>query len=153
MYWRLGSAYRKNGSDANREAFRQIVQSGPPPGLIAFAGETPVGWCQLTPRNELQFLDRQRPNSLARVDELPVWCISCFYVRKGRRKAGVTAALVHDAIRVARAQGVTALEAYPLDREYSTSSTFTGFATTFEKLGFRTVMRRDQARPIMRYYF
>jgi GNAT superfamily N-acetyltransferase len=153
MYWRLGSAYRKNSPDANREAFCQIVQAGPPPGLIAFDGETAVGWCQLTPRNQLAFLDRQRSNSLARVDELPVWCISCFYVRKGRRKTGVTAALIQEAIHVARVQGAAALEAYPLDRAHSTSSTFTGFASTFAKLGFQTVARRDPARPIVRYYF
>jgi GNAT superfamily N-acetyltransferase len=153
MYWRLGSAYRKNSRDANRDLFRDIVQAGPPPGLIALDGETPVGWCQLTPRNELAFLDRSRPNPLSRLDDLPVWCISCFYVRKGRRKSGVTAALIREAIGVAQFQGAVALEAYPLDREHSTSSTFTGFATTFAKLGFQTVARRDPARPIMRYYF
>jgi len=28
------------------------------------------------------------------VDDVPVWSLSCFYVRKGYRKKGVTAALI-----------------------------------------------------------
>jgi hypothetical protein len=43
-----------------------------------------VGWCQLTPRDALPWLDRAW--RLKRVDVVPVWSLSCFYVRKGYRK-------------------------------------------------------------------
>src|SRR5262249_10517280 len=33
----------------NKTAFREIVERGPPPGLLAFDGDIAVGWCQLTP--------------------------------------------------------------------------------------------------------
>ena len=36
MYWRLGGAYREAPPGANREALRQIVKRGSPPGLLAF---------------------------------------------------------------------------------------------------------------------
>src|SRR6516162_5414485 len=39
MYWRLGGAYREAPRGANREALRQIVERGCPPGLLAFDGE------------------------------------------------------------------------------------------------------------------
>ncbi len=53
MYWRIGSAYRRNSFESNRAAFCEVVTRGPPPGLLAFDGEVAVGWCQLTPRDAL----------------------------------------------------------------------------------------------------
>src|SRR5215471_19149557 len=58
MYWRIGRAYRKNPREENKTAFRKIVERGPPPGLLAFDGDLAVGWCQLTPRDVLPWLDR-----------------------------------------------------------------------------------------------
>ncbi len=52
MYWRIGAAYRGHG-ESNRRAFRNIVRKGPPPGLLAYEGGVAVGWCQLTPRDDL----------------------------------------------------------------------------------------------------
>jgi hypothetical protein len=50
MYWRIGNAYRKKPRSENKAAFRKVVKLGPPPGLMAFYDDLPVGWCQLTPR-------------------------------------------------------------------------------------------------------
>jgi GNAT superfamily N-acetyltransferase len=149
MYWRIGSEYRKRSGDANKAAFRKIVRHGPPPGLLAFHNDLSVGWCQLTARIEVQWLDRNR--FLKPVDETPVWSISCFYIRKGFRRQGITETLIREALTVARKAGAPALEAYPLDRRFTPSSSSTGFATTFRKLGFKQVLARDPGRPIMRY--
>jgi hypothetical protein len=58
MYWRLGAAYRTQPRQRNKAAFREVVRRGPPPGLLAFDGDVAVGWCQLTPREALPWLDR-----------------------------------------------------------------------------------------------
>ena len=149
MYWRIGAAYRKRPPDNNKAAFRQIVKRGPPPGLIAFDGELAVGWCQVTPRDALPWLDREW--RLKRVDQVPVWSLSCFYVRIGYRKQGVTSALISAALKVAKRAGAAALEAYPLDAAKTPSSSFTGYATAFERAGFKTVACHVPARPIMRH--
>ena len=60
MYWRIGSEYHKRAREKNRSAFRKIVKHDPPPGLLAFDGERAVGWCQLTPRDDLHWLKRAR---------------------------------------------------------------------------------------------
>ena len=91
MYWRIGAAYRRQPREKNRAAFRKIVKRGPPPGLLAFDGDVAVGWCQLTPRSALPWLDHQW--RLKRVDDVPVWSLSCIYVRIGYRKRGVTSVL------------------------------------------------------------
>lgn len=149
MYWRIGSEYRKRPGEANKADLNQIVLKGPPPGLLAFEGDLPVGWCQLTPRDALPWLDKTW--RLQRVDDVAVWSLSCLYVRKGYRKRGVTTALIKAALQAAKQAGAPALEAYPLDASLSPSSTGTGFASTFEHLGFKTVARHFAPRPIMRH--
>ena len=149
MYGRIGSAYRKRPRDKNKAAFREVVRRGPPPGLLAFDGGTAVGWCQLTPREALPWLDRTR--LLKRVDALPVWSLSCFYVRKGYRRQGITSALIAAALKAARRANAPALEAYPFDATVSPSASGTGYASTFARAGFKTVARRTPARPIMRH--
>jgi len=149
MYWRIGSACRTRPRHENRAAFREVVRRGPPPGLLAFDGDLAVGWCQLTPRDALPWLDRTW--RLARVDDARVWSLSCFYVRKGHRRRGVTAALVAAAMKAARRGGAPALEAYPLDATLTPSASSTGFASTFARAGFRAVARRVPPRPIMRH--
>ena len=149
MYWRIGAAYRKRGGNKNRNAFREIVEVGPPPGLIAFDGDRAVGWCQLTPREELLWLDRN--SRLKRVDDLPVWSLSCFYIRIGYRRKGVTAALIDAALKAAKRARAPALEAYPLDASKTPSTSSTGFATTFARAGFKTIACHTASRPIMRH--
>jgi GNAT superfamily N-acetyltransferase len=50
---------------------------------------------------------------LRSVDDLPVWSIPCFYIRRTHRRHGVMAALIEGAIEAAA--GAPALEAYPID--------------------------------------
>lgn len=149
MYWRIGSQYRKQSREANKQAFWEIVKTGPPPGLLAFDGDLAVGWCQLTPRDNLPWLDRAW--RLKRVDDVPVWSISCFYVRIGYRRQGVTAALIEAAKKCAKRAGAPALEAYPLDADLTPSSSGTGYASTFARAGFKIIARHTPPRPIMRH--
>jgi GNAT superfamily N-acetyltransferase len=149
MYWRIGRAYRQRPREENRAAFREVVKRGPPPGLLAFDGDMAVGWCQLTPRDAVPWLDRAW--RLKRVDDVPVWSLSCFYVRKGYRRRGVTSALIAAAVKAAQNAKAAALEAYPLDAELTPSASWTGYASTFARAGFKTVARRVPPRPIMRH--
>jgi GNAT superfamily N-acetyltransferase len=149
MYWRIGNDYRKRPHEANKAAFCELVKDGPPPGLLAFDGDVAVGWCQLTPREALPWLDRAW--RLKRVDDAPVWSLSCFYVRKGYRKRGVTSILIVAALDAAQQAGASALEAYPLDGNLTPSASHTGYASTFARAGFKIVARHVPSRPIMRY--
>ena len=149
MYGRIGSAYRRRAREENKARFREIVERGPPPGLLAFTGDLVVGWCQVTPWESVPWLDRLW--RLARVDDLPVWSLSCFYIRIGYRRKGVCTALIAAALEAAREGRAPALEAYPFDAEVSPSASGTGYASTFARAGFEIVARRAPARPIMRY--
>jgi GNAT superfamily N-acetyltransferase len=151
MYWRIGPAYHRRPRAANREALRAVVEHGPPPGLLAFDGDRAIGWCQLTARRDLPWLERQR--EFVPVDEVPVWAVSCFFVRRGYRGHGVMSALIGEALRAAKRAGAPALEAYPVDDSLAgaTKNRFTGIASAFRRAGFVEVARRSPARPVMRH--
>jgi GNAT superfamily N-acetyltransferase len=150
MYWRLGSAYTRRPREQNKADFHRIVKRGPPVGLLAFEGELAVGWCQVTPRSAVPHLERTR--FCKAVDDMPVWSVTCFYIRRGYRRRGVTSALIDAAIKTAKRAKAPALEAYPVDTTQTRSVTamYTGTASTFERAGFETVARPAPHRPIMR---
>ena len=149
MAYRVGPAYRRRSADVNRADLHAVVVAGPPPGILAFRDDVAVGWCQVSPRDDVPALDRQW--RLRRVDDAPVWAISCFYVRKGRRREGVMSSLIAGALDLARDAGAPGVEAYPLDGAVSPSATSMGYASTFAAAGFVEVARRSPERPIMRY--
>jgi GNAT superfamily N-acetyltransferase len=149
MYWRIGPAYRRRPAQHNKAEFRQVVKQGPPPGLLAFHDDLAVGWCQLGPRENLAWFPREW--RLKPVDDIPVWSISCMYVRKHYRRRGVSSVLIAAALKAAKHAGAPALEAYPFDASVSGTSSSTGYASAFARAGFRTVVRRIPARPIMRH--
>jgi GNAT superfamily N-acetyltransferase len=149
MYWRIGNEYRKRSRHENKEAFREIVEIGPAPGLLGFIDDYPVGWCQLTPRDAIPWIDHTW--RLKRVDNLPVWSISCLYIRKGYRRMGITSGLIEAAVVAAKRAGAPALEAYPLDADLTPSASGTGYVSTFLRAGFKEVIRHVQPRPIIRH--
>jgi len=151
MYWRIGSEYRNRPRGENKAAFHEVVRKGPPPGLLAFHKGLAVGWCQLTPRDALPWLDRTW--RLRRVNDAPVWSLSCFYVRIGYRRRGVMTALIAGALDYARRAGAPALEAYPLDADLTPSASSTGYVSTFRRMGFKIIGQHVPPRPIMRYKF
>ena len=144
----MGIDYRRRPVASNRADFRKAVKQGAPPGLLALRDELAVGWCRVTPRDAVPGLDRAFRTR--RVDDVPVWSISCFYIRKGHRREGIMTALITAAIEYPRAAAAPAVEAYPLDSAVSPSATSTGYASTFARAGFSEIARRSPERPIMR---
>lgn len=154
MYWILGPGYHRRPRPQNRDALQHAASDGPPPGLLALdADGMALGWCRLTPRTELPWLNTRKP--LAPVDDLPVWSVPCFYVRSNSRRQGVMSALIEAAVSRAGAAGVPAVEAYPIDTAVpsATRNRFPGTADAFARAGFLVVARRSPDRPIMRYAF
>jgi GNAT superfamily N-acetyltransferase len=153
MYWRLTqSQFRKQKGAANKRALRKIVASGEAPGLLAYAGGEPVGWCAIAPREAYIRLEGSR--ILKPVDSQPVCSVVCFFVAKPFRRRGVTVALIRAATEYAKERGAVVVEGYPIDAATGTMPdvfAWTGLAPAFRKAGFDEVMRRSPTRPIMRY--
>jgi GNAT superfamily N-acetyltransferase len=150
MYWRIGPSYRARPRADNKRDLQQLAGSGQPPGLLAFDGDLAVGWCELAPRAELGWLARAR--YLQPPDDLPVWSVPCFFVRRTHRHHGVMGALIEAAAGVAALADAPALEAYPVDTAVPghTRNLFPGTASAFARHGFQVVARRKPDRPVMR---
>src|SRR4029077_6640219 len=146
----IGPRYRDRPRTDNKEDLRQLVASGPPPGLLAVDGAGAGGGAGRAPRAELAWLARSR--YLGPVDDLPVWSVPCFYVRSSHRGGGVMDTLIEAALPVAAAAGAPALEAYPVDTSVPshTGNLFPGIAAVFAPHGFQGVGRRKPDRPVMR---
>jgi GNAT superfamily N-acetyltransferase len=151
MYWRLPRArFLKGKGSANRRALRRLVLAGGTPGLIGYQGRRPVAWCAVGPRPSFPGLERSRV--LAPVDQRPVWSITCLFVMKSARRAGVSVRMLREAARWARGRGARIVEGYPVETTTRQADPFvwTGLAQGFRRAGFREVLRRSPVRPIMR---
>ena len=151
MWFRLPrSEWSKGKGTGNRRAFRRVVERGPAPGILAYAGKEPVGWVATAPRGAYPVLQRSR--SLRPIDDRPVWSITCFYVAREWRRRGLNAGLLRAACAYARKKGATLAEGYPMDpkREYPAAWAYVGLRSAFARAGFQVVARPSRSRVIMR---
>jgi GNAT superfamily N-acetyltransferase len=152
MFWRLPRKDFDTGrGEGNRKSMARLVRRGGEPGILAFAGDEPVGWCAVAPRDDYPALARSRV--LAAVDDTPVWSVSCFFVKRGWRRKGLTVRLLREASRFAAARGAKVVEGYPMDPNAGSMAdafAWTGLASAFRAAGFREVARRSPTRPIFR---
>lgn len=114
----------------------ELCRADPPPGVLAYHGDEPVGWAAVAPRAATSFA---RSRSIPHVDELPVWSLWCIRVRPGHRKKGVSHALIAGAVEFARSHGAPAVEAYPLDNDgarVDLTMAYPGLRGNFERAGF-----------------
>lgn len=152
MWWRQSRAESmRNKGEKNRRAFRKLVKSGRVPGLLAYAGKRPVGWCAIEPRENYPVIENSR--ALKRVDEQPVWSVVCFFVLAKWRGKGVGAQLLNAAARWAKKNGAKILEGYPVQfkmKRAPAAFVWTGVPALFDRAGFRKVARPSASRVIMR---
>lgn len=152
MFFRESSAdFNRRKGAGNRAAMRRLVAQGATPGILAYDGGAPVGWCAVAPREAYSRLERSRV--LKRIDDEPVWSIVCFFVARTHRKRGLTVRLLKAAVAFARTQGAEIVEGYPVEpRKGAMPDVFayTGLASAFRAAGFEEVARRSPVRPIMR---
>ncbi len=152
MWFRLARRdFDAGKGEGNRRAMRSLVDSGAVPGLLAVAGDLPVGWCSTAPREHYPRLARSR--ILAPVDDLPVWSVVCLFVARSHRRTGVATRLLAAAAEWAGSQGATLIEGYAVEpRSASMPDTFAyhGPAAAFRAAGYREVARPSPSRVVMR---
>jgi hypothetical protein len=161
QWFRLtGEQWRSSRTAARREALREQAAVTPPPGVLAYVEGEPQGWCAVAPRAAYVRLRRAqvlRGTSAEELADPSVWSVTCFVVRLGARRRGLSAALLNGAGELAARHGAASVEGYPVDpsaREGAVSSSelYHGVLGVFLAAGFREVARPRPARPVVRLH-
>jgi GNAT superfamily N-acetyltransferase len=134
--------------------------SGTTSGLVAYLDGEPAGWCNVEPRSGFERLLGMPIPWAGRTEDKRdsgVWAVTCFVVRAGFRRQGVSRALAQASVDFARARGARALEAYPMDTQPGVDITWgelhVGSHSIFAAAGFREVTHPTKRRSVMRIDF
>ncbi|QYN39590.1 GNAT family N-acetyltransferase [Pseudonocardia sp. DSM 110487] len=153
MHWRLSIAEWMEGKgEGNKQAMKELASREQPPGVLVYEGDEPVAWCALGPRGAFPRLERSP--ILASVDDEPVCAITCIFVHRQRRGAGLLPAVLDAVCDYAATRGYPVAEGYPVEprsgRRAGSDTAMTGIASAFLGAGFTEVARRKADRPVMR---
>lgn len=150
-YWRIKrSEFDGWSPERKRALLKGATEAGDVPGLLAYRGGAPVGWVAVQPRTAFAALERSP--TLKRIDDAPVWSITCFFIHKEHRGTGVMRALLDAAVAHARASGASIVEGYPTiaRKPLRGADGYMGLVPAFERAGFREVARPSATRRVMR---
>jgi GNAT superfamily N-acetyltransferase len=123
----------------NRSLKEQRVREGRAHAALVYAGSDCVGWCQFGPTDELPRIKLQRSYA-EKLQRLPDWRITCFFVDRDHRHTGVASAALRGALREIARLGGGRVESYPEDvkgRSITWSFLHNASVAMFEKQGFR----------------
>jgi GNAT superfamily N-acetyltransferase len=139
---------------------QDVHRRGARPSAPHVDGE-PVGWCAVEPRTSYPGLLRVyrvpwQGRDEDRADDT-VWAVTCFVVRAGYRRRGISYALARAAVDFARERGARALEGYPMltepGKEIAWGELHVGSRSVFEAAGLTEVAHPTPRRVVMRIDF
>jgi GNAT superfamily N-acetyltransferase len=153
MHWRLPyQQWEQSRGNGNCRQMHQRTLTAPPPGLVCYLGEDPVGWIGVGHRDEYP---RMRRSPITRpIDDTAAWVISCIYLRRDHRHQRLQATMISAACEFAAEHGQHAVDAYPVDpahgKRAGADNAMTGIASAYLAAGFTEIARPKPDRPIMR---
>ena len=118
---------------------------------LVFDGALCLGWCQFGPTDELPRIKHRRAY-MEVVDILPEWRITCFFVDRKHRRAGVAAVALGGALLEIARLGGGSVEGYPEDvagRTVSEAFLNSGTVSMFEQQGFARTRRLGEHRWVV----
>jgi predicted GNAT family acetyltransferase len=154
QYFRLrGREWDAATRESNRRDLRrQVCDSELPPGVLAYDGETPVGWCAVAPRTSYPRVVAS-PNW--RTDHPDAWVITCFVVPVGHRRQGVAGELALGAVDFAQSNGADVVEGCAVDTgqtgKLSSADIYRGPLSVFLEAGFTEVRRTTPRWVLVRH--
>ena len=152
MFFRLPyKVFQENKPDGNKKMIRQLVNKGKPQGLIASMNDEPIGWIAMAPRED--YLKLENARVFKRIDDKPVWSITCFFIKKQFRHRGVSQQLIKGAIDFAKKKKIKTLEAYPAipyAEKVPHAFLWVGVLSSFLKNGFTIVQQNSKSRAMVR---
>ena len=161
----VGWIWRDSTQDERAEMLHAQTRCGEPDapstsGLVAYVDGDPAGWVAVEPRTAYPKLRSSRVPWSGRnedKDDVDVWAVTCFVVRKQYRGRALTYALARAAADFARLRGAHAVEAYPIvagpGKEITWGEAHVGLRQVFDEAGYTVVTRPTPRRAVSRIGF
>lgn len=154
MSWRLKkSQFESQKGIENKNSMKALVDNNEIIGVLAYIGDKPIGWCAVAQREKYIRLENSRV--FKRIDDEPVWSITCLYILKEYRRKEISTELIKAAINYCKLNEATIVEAYPAvpyDEKVPDAFLWTGIPSSFLKAGFKIAEKRSKWKLMMRYY-
>jgi GNAT superfamily N-acetyltransferase len=145
---------RKDAIALNRKEKKSLVTKGRSHGILVYAGNQAVGWCQYGPKEELPRIDSGRNYSkldLSADQGRNLWRLTCFFVDRDFRKKGVAGVALKAALDSIRKQGGGIVEAYPPTwKEGGSWALWFGTVAMYEREGFKAHAKLGERHLLMR---
>ena len=149
--WRLTSGeFSRSAPPERRETLQNLVMRGEPVGLLAYLDGRPVGWCSVAPVSQYGRLVRSK--TLPYPEEPGAWALTCFFMRAGFRRQGLSKALLKAAIDYVQPAGAPALYAYP-HRTAERVPSYSGSIWLYHDAEFEEMPSHSTATLVMRRQF
>ncbi len=123
-------------------------KAGTTSGVVAYLNGEPAGWCAVESRTAYVRLLYTRVPWTGRAEDKSddgVWAVTCFVIRTGFRRRGISRALARAAVDFARERGARAFEGYPMitkkGQEITWGELHVGSRSIFAAAGFTEVSR------------
>ena len=129
--------------------------AGPTSGLIGYVDGEPAGWVAVEPReNYWRIWNRKQPWMRKDPELEGVWSVTCFVVRTGFRKAGLTYELAQATVEYGDRVGARVLEGYPMEpapgKTVIWDEASVGLLQVFLEAGYEVVSSPTLRRRVVR---
>ncbi len=156
MWWRVergGRLWEETKGQRAHKQLKKLVLDGKAQGILAFEKNIPVGWCSFGLRADFPRLNTVK--AYRRYDLDKVWCINCFYIKRGYRGQGLARGLCSAAIKAMKKRRVKIIEAYPVTPKkdggrQAAAFSWTGPEVIFLENGFKEIQRLAPSKPLYR---
>lgn len=137
----------------HREFKRTLVEEGRAHAALVFDGDEAVAWAEYGPVEELRNIHHRKEWEKGLV-EMPDFRITCLFVDRRYRRAGMAATAVRGALELIAAEGGGLVESYPHDlppgKKTSSSFLYNATRTMYERLGFTYERPKGKGNCVMR---
>jgi hypothetical protein len=129
--------------------------AGPTSGLIGYVDGEAAGWVAVEPReNYPRIWSRKQPWMRMDPELEGVWSVTCFVVRTGFRKSGLTYELATATVEYGEQVGARVLEGYPIEpapgKTVIWDEASVGLLQTFLAAGYEVTAAPTQRRRVVR---
>ena len=143
---------KERSAEKNRQNKERRVKNGTAHAALVFLGDTAVGWCQFGKPEELPRI-KLKAEYNKKIETMPDWRITCFFVDKEHRKKGISEVALNGALKEIAKLGGGIVESYPeedLGQKTSSAFLYNSSIGIFDRNGFERIVKLGKNHWVVR---